>query len=260
MNNSANNVVVITGANSGIGQAIALYLANKAFSLVLVARRLDRITALVDQIIQQGGKAIAVKADVTRQEEVQAAIDAAVTAYQRVDVLINNAGYMAIAPISERKTDEWDKMIDTNLKGVLYGIAAALPVFQRQGSGHFINVASVAGIKVLAPGGVVYSATKFAVRALTQAAAKEYASRGITVNAYCPGIVGTGMWTEIDKRFAEITGAPVGETYKKYVEGIALGRAETPDDVASLVAYLAGPDSDYMTGQSILIDGGIVYR
>lgn len=151
MNNSANNVVVITGASSGIGQAIALYLANKAFSLVLVARRLDRINALVDQIIQQGGKAIAVKADVTRQEEVQAAIDAAVTAYQRVDVLINNAGYMAIAPISERKTDEWDKMIDTNLKGVLYGIAAALPVFQRQGSGHFINVASVAGIKVLAP-------------------------------------------------------------------------------------------------------------
>lgn len=103
MNNSANNVVVITGASSGIGQAIALYLANKAFSLVLVARRLDRINALVDQIIQQGGKAIAVKADVTRQEEVQAAIDAAVTAYQRVDVLINNAGYMAIAPSASAK-------------------------------------------------------------------------------------------------------------------------------------------------------------
>jgi NAD(P)-dependent dehydrogenase (short-subunit alcohol dehydrogenase family) len=90
---------------------------------VLVARRLDRINALVDQIIQQGGKAIAVKADVTRQEEVQRAIDAAVAAYQRVDVLINNAGFMAIAPLSELKTDEWDKMIDTNLKGVLYGIA-----------------------------------------------------------------------------------------------------------------------------------------
>jgi NADP-dependent 3-hydroxy acid dehydrogenase YdfG len=117
MNNSANKVVVITGASSGIGQAIALHLANNAFSLVLVARRLDRINALVDQIIQQGGKAIAVKADVTRQEEVQRAIDAAVAAYQRVDVLINNAGFMAIAPLSELKTDEWDKMIDTNLKG-----------------------------------------------------------------------------------------------------------------------------------------------
>ena len=106
----------------------------------------------------------------------------------------------------------------------------------------------------------VYSATKFAVRALTQAAAKEYASAGITVNAYCPGIVGTDMWVEIDERFSEITGTPKGETYKKYVEGIALGRAQTPEDVAALVAFLAGADSDYITGQSILTDGGIVYR
>src|SRR5690606_29260306 len=106
MNNSANNVVVITGASSGIGEAIALHLANKPFSLVLVARRLERINALVDRIIQQGGQAIAVKADVTRQEEVQRAIDAAVAAYQHVDVLINNAGFMAIAPLSELKTDE----------------------------------------------------------------------------------------------------------------------------------------------------------
>jgi meso-butanediol dehydrogenase/(S,S)-butanediol dehydrogenase/diacetyl reductase len=106
----------------------------------------------------------------------------------------------------------------------------------------------------------VYSATKFAVRALTQAAAKELASDGITVNAYCPGIVDTDMWVEIDKRFSEITGTPIGVTYKKCVEGIALGRAQTPEDVAAFVSYLAGPDSDYMTGQAPLIDGGIVYR
>ena len=106
----------------------------------------------------------------------------------------------------------------------------------------------------------VYSATKFAIRGLTQAAALEYASDGITVNAYCPGIVGTDMWVEIDKRFATLTGVPKGATYKKYVEGIALGRAETPDDVAAFVSYLAGPDSDYMTGQAPMIDGGIVYR
>jgi meso-butanediol dehydrogenase/(S,S)-butanediol dehydrogenase/diacetyl reductase len=98
--------------------------------------------------------------------------------------------------------------------------------------------------------------TKFAVRALTQTAAKEFASDGITVNAYCPGIVGTDMWVEIDKRFAELTGAPVGATYKKYVEGIALGRAQTPEDVAAFVSFLAGPDSDYMTGQAPLIEVG----
>ncbi len=146
------------------------------------------------------------------------------------------------------------------MHGVLWGIQAAGRKFKAlKQKGKIINACSIAGHEGFALLGV-YSATKFAVRALTQAAAKELASAGITVNAYCPGVVGTDMWVEIDKRMAEITGADVGATYKKYVEGIALGRAETPEDVAGLVAYLAGPDADYMTGQSPLIDGGIVYR
>ncbi|WP_447855240.1 SDR family oxidoreductase [Enterobacter sp. WI-ESBL-E8] len=232
MNNSANKVVVITGASSGIGEAIALHLANNAYSLVLVARRQDKINALVDRIIQQGGKAIAVKADVTRQEEVQRAIEAAIAAYQRVDVLINNAGFMAIAPLSELKTDEWDKMIDTNLKGVLYGVAAALPVFQRQGSGHFINIASVAGIKVLAPGGVVYSATKFAVRALSEGLRQE-AGKTIRTTLISPGAVESelqfGSSDEESKKFLH-------EFYKQAIPAESIARAvlfaiEQPDDV-----------------------------
>lgn len=232
MNNSANKVVIITGASSGIGEAIALHLANNAYSLVLVARRQDKINALVDRIIQQGGKAIAVKADVTRQEEVQRAIDAAIAAYQRVDVLINNAGFMAIAPLSELKTDEWDKMIDTNLKGVLYGVAAALPVFQRQGSGHFINVASVAGIKVLAPGGVVYSATKFAVRALSEGLRQE-AGKTIRTTLISPGAVESelqfGSSDEESKKFLH-------EFYKQAISADAIARSvlfaiEQPGDV-----------------------------
>lgn len=232
MNNSANKVVVITGASSGIGEAIALHLANNAYSLVLVARRQDKINALVDRIIQQGGKAIAVKADVTRQEEVQRAIEAALSAYQRVDVLINNAGFMAIAPLSELKTDEWDKMIDTNLKGVLYGVAAALPVFQRQGSGHFINVASVAGIKVLAPGGVVYSATKFAVRALSEGLRQE-AGKTIRTTLISPGAVESelqfGSSDEESKKFLH-------EFYKQAISADAIARSvlfaiEQPGDV-----------------------------
>lgn len=232
MNNSANKVVIITGASSGIGEAIALHLANNAYSLVLVARRQDKINALVDRIIQQGGKAIAVKADVTRQEEVQRAIDAAIAAYQRVDVLINNAGFMAIAPLSELKTDEWDKMIDTNLKGVLYGVATALPVFQRQGSGHFINVASVAGIKVLAPGGVVYSATKFAVRALSEGLRQE-AGKTIRTTLISPGAVESelqfGSSDEESKKFLH-------EFYKQAISADAIARSvlfaiEQPGDV-----------------------------
>ncbi|EMN5546213.1 SDR family oxidoreductase [Enterobacter cloacae subsp. dissolvens] len=232
MNNSANRVVVITGASSGIGQAVALHLANKAFSLVLVARRLDRINALVDNITQTGGQAIAVQADVTRQEEVQKAIDAAVAAWQRVDVLINNAGFMAIAPISERKTDEWDRMIDTNIKGVLYGIAAALPVFQRQGSGHFINVASVAGIRVLAPGGVVYSTTKFAVRALSEGLRQE-AGKTIRTTLISPGAVESELqYGSSDKESL----AFLAEFYKQAIPAEAIARAvlfaiEQPSDV-----------------------------
>ncbi|WP_297119442.1 SDR family oxidoreductase [uncultured Enterobacter sp.] len=232
MNNSANRVIVITGASSGIGEAISLHLADKAFSLVLVARRLEKINALVDRIVQLGGRAIAVKADVTRQDEVQQAIEAALAAYQRVDVLINNAGYMAIAPISARKTDEWDRMIDTNLKGVLYGVAAAFPVFQRQGSGHFINVASVAGIKVLAPGGVVYSATKFAVRALSEGLRQE-AGRTIRTTLISPGAVESELqFGSTDKESL----AFLQEFYKQAIPADAIARAvlfaiEQPNDV-----------------------------
>lgn len=232
MNNSANRVIVITGASSGIGEAISLHLADKAFSLVLVARRLDKINALVDRIVQLGGRAIAVKADVTRQDEVQQAIEAALAAYQRIDVLINNAGYMAIAPISARKTDEWDRMIDTNLKGVLYGVAAAFPVFQRQGSGHFINVASVAGIKVLAPGGVVYSATKFAVRALSEGLRQE-AGRTIRTTLISPGAVESELqFGSTDKESL----AFLQEFYKQAIPADAIARAvlfaiEQPNDV-----------------------------
>ena len=174
--------------------------------------------------------------------------------------MVNNAGIAQVKPIADVTPEDMDLIFRINVDGVLWGIQAASQKFKDRGQkGKIINACSIAGHDGFAMLGV-YSATKFAVRALTQAAAKEYASAGITVNAYCPGIVGTDMWVEIDERFSEITGTPKGETYKKYVEGIALGRAQTPEDVAALVAFLAGADSDYITGQSILTDGGIVYR
>ncbi|HCD84237.1 MAG TPA: diacetyl reductase, partial [Agrobacterium sp.] len=165
-----------------------------------------------------------------------------------------------VQALADVTPEEVEKIFRINIQGVLWGIQAAAASFKARGKpGKIINASSIAGHEGYALLGV-YSATKFAVRALTQAAAKEYASAGITVNAYCPGVVGTDMWVTIDKRMAEITGANPGETYEKFVNGIALGRAETPDDVASFVSYLAGPDSDYMTGQAPLIDGGLVYR
>lgn len=258
----ANNrkIILITGAGQGIGRAIALGLANDGADIALVDLKQDKLNAVAGEVRAIGRQATTFVADVSKRDQVYAAVDHAEKELGGFDVMINNAGMAQVQPLSDVMPDEVDKILKVNVEGVLWGIQAAAKKFKaRQQKGKIISTSSIAGHDGFAMLGV-YSATKFAVRALTQAAAKEFASDGITVNAYCPGIVGTDMWVEIDRRFAEITGADVGATYKKYVDGIALGRAQTPEDVAAFVSFLAGPDSDYMTGQAPLIDGGLVYR
>jgi len=253
-------VALVTGAAQGIGRGIALRLARDGFDIALVDLKEDKLDAVRKEVEALGRKASTFSADVSRRDDVYAAIDHAEKALGGFDVIVNNAGIAQVQPIADVTPEEVERIFRINVDGVLWGIQAAAAKFKaRNQKGKIINASSIAGHDGFAMLGV-YSATKFAVRALTQAAAKEYASAGITVNAYCPGIVGTDMWVEIDERFSEITGAPKGETYKKYVDGIALGRAQTPDDVAALVSFLSSPDSDYITGQAILTDGGIVYR
>lgn len=250
----------MTGAGQGIGRAIALRLANDGANIALVDVKDDKLKAVADEVKAAGRKATTFVADVTRRDEVYAAVDHAEKELGGFDVIVNNAGISQVQALADVTPEEVGTILKVNVEGVLWGIQAAAKKFrERKQKGKIISASSIAGHDGFALLGV-YSATKFAVRALTQAAAQEFASDGITVNAYCPGIVGTDMWVEIDRRFAEITGAEVGATYKKYVEGIALGRAQTPEDVAAFVSFLAGPDSDYMTGQAPLIDGGLVYR
>lgn len=183
----AGKVVVITGASSGLGEATARHLSSLGAQLVLGARRQDRLEALAADIRGAGGKAEIVVTDVTRKQDVAALVQAALTNFGRLDVMINNAGLMAVAPLTELKVDEWDSMLDINVKGVLYGIAAALPVFQQQGSGHFINIASVAGLKVFG-NATVYSATKFAVRAISEGLRAEVGGK-IRSTVISPGAV-----------------------------------------------------------------------
>jgi len=191
-NNIEGKIIVITGASSGLGEATARHLAKLGASVVLGARRAERLKAIAADIRAAGGKAEVVVTDVTRQDEVQALIDSAVRVFGRLDVLVNNAGLMAIAPLSETMVEEWDRMIDINIKGVLYGIAAALPIFQKQESGHFINIASVAGLKVFSPGGTVYSGTKFAVRAISEGLRHEVGGK-IRTTTIDPGAVDTEL-------------------------------------------------------------------
>lgn len=253
-------VVLVTGAGQGIGRGIALRLARDGADIALVDVKADKIAAVAKEVEALGRKATTFTADVSKRDEVYAAVDHAEKALGGFDVIINNAGIAQVDAIADVKPEAVERIFQINVNGVLWGIQAAAAKFKaRKQKGKIISASSIAGHDGFAMLGV-YSATKFAVRALTQAAAKEYASAGITVNAYCPGIVGTDMWVEIDERFSQLTGASKGATYKKYVEGIALGRAQTPDDVAALVAFLSSEDSDYITGQAILTDGGIVYR
>ena len=258
-------VALVTGAARGIGRDIALRLARDGAAVALVDTRADGIERVAGEISEIGSKTTTFVADVSDRAQVFAAVDHAAAALGGFDIMVNNAGIALVGPVGEVTPEEANRVWSINVNGVLWGIQAAVAKFKELDNQHqgkiskIINASSIAGHDGFGMLGV-YSASKFAVRALTQAAAKEHAADGITVNAYCPGVVGTDMWVEIDKRFAELTGAAEGETYDKFVGGIALGRAETPEDVAGFVSYLAGTDADYMTGQAGLIDGGLVYR
>ena len=190
--NIADKVVVITGASSGIGESTAKLLARHGAKVVLGARRKDRLDAAVKEISAAGGNAISVAVDVTKRAEVEALIRTAIDGFGRVDVIVNNAGIMPLGPMEALKVEEWDRQIDVNIKGVLYGVAAVLPYMQKQKSGHIINLASVFGIKVFAPGGTVYCATKSAVRSLTEGLRIELHSQNIRCTMVSPGAVAYG--------------------------------------------------------------------
>ena len=185
-------IVVVTGASSGLGEATARLLSAQGATVVLGARRADRLQLLAKDIEAHGGKALALTTDVRLREQVKALVDSAVQTYGRIDVMINNAGLMPQAPLERLKVDEWDRMIDVNIKGVLYGIAAALPHMQRQKAGHFINVSSVAGHRV-GPGFAVYAATKYAVRALSEGLRQEVKPYNIRTTVISPGAVATEL-------------------------------------------------------------------
>jgi NADP-dependent 3-hydroxy acid dehydrogenase YdfG len=230
--NIAGKVVVITGASSGLGEAAARRLAALGAPVVLGARRRERLEALAADLTGGGARAVAVTTDVTDRAQVQRLVDAAVTTYGRVDVMINNAGLMPQSPLGRLKTSEWDRMIDVNIKGVLYGIAAALPYMERQKAGHFINVSSVAGHKVRA-GGAVYSATKHAVRVITEGLRQEVKPFGIRTTVISPGAVDTELPQTI-------TEPDVAERMKQFYAEQAI----SADSFARAVIYAIGQPDD----------------
>jgi NADP-dependent 3-hydroxy acid dehydrogenase YdfG len=190
-NNIEDKVVVITGASSGIGKTTAVMLAERGAKVVLGARGLNRLEALARRIMGAGGEVAYAQTDVRRREDLTSLVKLALDRYDQLDVLIGNAGIMPVSPLDDLRVEDWENMIDINIKGVLYGIAAALPVFRKQGFGHFVNTASTAGHKTV-PNQSVYSATKFAVRAISEGLRME-AGEKLRVTIISPGFVNTNF-------------------------------------------------------------------
>ena len=239
MHGIKDKVVVITGASSGIGEATAIMLAERGAKVVLGARGLDRLEALARRIAGAGGEVAYAQTDVRRREDLTSLVNLACDRYGQLDVLISNAGVMPVSPLDDLRVEDWENMIDINIKGVLYGIAAALPVFRKQGFGHFVNTASTAGHKTV-PNQSVYSATKFAVRATSEGLRQE-AGEKLRVTIISPGFVRTN--------FAEgVTNPEV----KAQLEGARDKFALPPEAIARAIVFAIEQPADVDVNEIIV--------
>ncbi|NQX46401.1 SDR family oxidoreductase [Paenibacillus tritici] len=232
-------VVVITGASSGIGEAAALLLAERGAKVVLGARGVERLATLAARIVNNGGEAVYASTDVRQREDLSRLVALACERYGKIDVLLSNAGVMPISPLDDLRVEDWEDMIDVNLKGVLYGIAAALPIFREQGFGHFVNTASTAGHKTV-PNQSVYSGTKFAVRAISEGLRQEAGDK-LRVTIISPGIVKTG--------FTEgVTDTAIRDQLAAVRDRLAMA----PDAVARAIAYAIEQPDDIDVNEIVI--------
>ncbi|MFT8606055.1 MAG: acetoin reductase [Liquorilactobacillus ghanensis] len=250
---------IITGAGQGIGEGIAYRLAKSNYAIAVADINLKTAAKVAEAIVKSGHTAKAYQVDVADREAVFNLVDQVVSDLGNLAVYVNNAGIAFIASVIDSEPAEIDRLFNVNLKGTYWGIQAAAKKFIEQGTGgRIINAASLAGVEASALQSA-YSASKFGIRGLTQSAAKELAKYKITVNAYNPGIVRTSMRDRIDAKTAAIKNISIEQQQKNCLAEIALGREAVPADVAEVVAWFASPAAEYITGQSILVDGGMKF-
>lgn len=252
-----NKVAVITGASRGIGAAIAERL-SKDGAKIIVASNEGKVNEVAERINKNGGQAAAFEMDVTNKEDVIRLYDFAEEKFGRVDISVQNAGVITIAKIEELTEAEWNKVLTVNTTGVFLCCQEAIVRMRKHGQGgRLINTASGQARQgfIYTPH---YAASKFGVMGITQSLAHEVAKEGITVNAFCPGIIETDMWAYNDEHWGKMLGNyKPGELMAEWVSKIPMGRAGTGEDVANVISFLAGPQSAYVTGQTINIDGGM---
>ncbi|THU86547.1 NAD(P)-binding protein [Dendrothele bispora CBS 962.96] len=258
----ASRNAIVTGAGQGIGRAIALRLAQDGFDVCVndLESNASCVTSLVNEIQAMGREAVIAYANVAKRSEVETVVDKSVDKLGPLSLMVANAGIAKVQWMMESTEEDWRRIFDVNVFGVVNCNIAAAKQFVRQGTGgKILNAASGTSFRpstLIAP----YSATKASVRSITQAFAMELAKHNITVNAYAPGIVDSPMWEQIDEGLSKINGLPKGENFRRSGTSlITLGRTSVPEDVSKAVSFLAGPDSDYMTGQTVACDGGIIF-
>ena len=225
MSRITGKVVAVTGASSGIGEATARVLGERGAKVVLGARRVAQLDEIAAELRGRGGQAIVCATDVTRRDDVERLVGTAVSEFGRLDVLVNNAGISKIGPMSDLDVEGWSAMIDVNLRGVLHGIAAALPVFRRQGNGHFVTTVSTAGLKIV-PNMGVYAATKNAVRTVLEGLRQESTDGVVRTTAVSPGFVNTDLDSSIDN-------ATVREEIRRNMDAFGI----PPEAVAEAIAF-----------------------
>lgn len=258
---SENKVAIITGSAGGLGKAIAERLASDGFNIVVQDINNELLLETETEFKEKGYNVRSFKSDVSKQKEQEELVNFAVKEFNQLDVFVNNAGVDAVTPFLEIDENQLNKLFNINVFGTVYGTQAAAKQFIKQNTkGKIINACSIAGHESYEMLGT-YSATKHAVRSYTQVAAKELAKYKINVNAYCPGVAKTKMWDRIDEEMVKYDeNLNPGDAFKEFSSAIKLGRYQEPKDVSNLVSFLSSEDAEYITGQSILTDGGLVYR
>jgi len=249
-------VAIVTGGAQGMGRAISLRCAGEGARVVVADRNLEGAEGVAQEIGADGGEALAFAVDVRDQGQIQRMVDATVERFGGVDILVNNAGVGKIIPFLETTEADWDFIFDINCKGLLWCSQAVARQMIAQGrGGKIVNLASQAGRRgealVLA-----YCASKACVINMTQSMALALAEHRINVNAIAPGIVDTPFWDEVDRQFAKLLDMEIGEPKRTFIKSIPLGRIEQPEDVTGAVVFLASADADYITQQTLNVDGG----
>jgi NAD(P)-dependent dehydrogenase (short-subunit alcohol dehydrogenase family) len=250
-------VAIVTGAGRGIGRAIALELARQGADIVIAEMDQAGAKRTAEEVGALGRRAVATPTDVTSRTDLRAMVDRAKAEFGRIDILVNNAGIYRAAATLDVTEEHWDAIMTINAKAVFFASQAVLPVMIAQKSGCIVSLASMAG-KIGSKTNLPYNASKAAVVSMTKSLALAHAADGIRVNCVCPGFVETDMWSQVSKEQGALLGMTAEEFTRQRAAQVPLGRMEKPEDVAHVVAFLAGPRSGYMTGQALSVDGGLV--